>query len=722
MGGFRLAGLIGALLGGALLGACQPQGAADATGGRELIARAALFGDPARASAAISPDGTLLAFIAPYEGRPNIWTAPIADPAAAAPLTTLAEPGVRRFRWAETSRQVLFFQDQGGDENWRLFAVDVATHETRPLSPEGARATIMNTSGSEPNVALVMINDRDPAWADLYRVDILTGERTLLERNTRRFTRYIADRDNRVRLARRALLNGAAEIWSRSADGAWSPFYEVPLDFGANTEVIGFEEDPMFFLMFDSVNRNTAALVRVNIDTGEREILGQSTSADVTGVWLNPATGQAQAYSFEYLRREWRGLTDAARADLALLDERLTGDARVLSRSNDDRFWIVQEEAPRNPGVTWLYDRSGPRGEELREIFVNRPALSGRQLARMIPLELPARDGLTLVSYLTLPPGADSNDDGRPDQPLPMVVVARDDPWSRESFGFNPVHQWLASRGYAALSVNVRGSPGFGIGFMKAGTRELGGKMQEDLSDAVAWAVAQGVAREDGVAIMGQWFGGYAALAGLAFTPDAYACGVSLAAPADLAEVLTAIPPHWEAYRAELYARIGDPGRDAVLLRQRSPINGAIARPLLIAHGAHDRRVPRAESDRLMQRLSGRNAGFVYLLYPDEGHALRRWQNRLSFYAAAENFLARCLGGPAEPMSDDFVGASAQTMAGGAVISGLRELAPPPPRPAAARANAAPDPAPAPQTAPAAAPDRDAPIATAPRRERDPNR
>lgn len=717
MGGLRLAGLIGALLGSALLGACQEQGSADATGGRELIARAALFGDPARAHAAISPDGGQIAFIAPYEGRANIWLAPVTDPEAATPLTTLGEPGMGRFRWAESGRQILFFQDREGDENWRLHAVDVATREVRALTPEGARATIVGSSRSEPNVALVMVNDRDPAWADLYRIDILTGERTLIERNTRRFTRYIADRDNRVRLARRALENGAAELWTRSAEGAWSRFYEVPLDFGANTDVIGFEQDPTFFLMFDSVNRNTAALVRVNIETGERATLGQSANADVTGVWLDPETGQAEAYSFEYLRREWRGLTEEARADLALLDEELAGDPRVLNRSSDDRYWIVQEEAPRNPGVTWLYDRSAPRDAALRRLFVNRPALAGRRLARMIPLEIPARDGLTLVSYLTLPPGSDSNDDGRPDNPLPMVVVAHENPWTRDSYGFNPVHQWLASRGYAALSVNVRGSPGFGIGFLKAGTRELGGKMQEDLSDAVSWAVAQGVARENGVAIMGQWFGGYATLAGLAFTPETYACGVSLAAPADLAEVLTAIPSHWEAYRAELYARIGDPGRDAVLLRQRSPINRAIARPLLIAHGAHDQRVPRAESDRLMRRLSGRNADFVYLLYPDEGHALRRPQNRLSFYAAAESFLAQCLGGPAEPMHDDFIGASAQTLAGGAVIDGLRDLAPPP-RPAPVRAAATAAPPPSQEAAPVIQLDRDAPIATSPRRER----
>jgi dipeptidyl aminopeptidase/acylaminoacyl peptidase len=352
----------------------------------------------------------------------------------------------------------------------------------------------------------------------------------------------------------------------------------------------------------------------------------------------------------------------------------------VLSRTRNDARWIVEEEGPATPARTWLYDRADPQARRLTLLFRNRPALEGRRLAAMIPVEIEARDGLTLVSYLTLPPGSDADRNGRPDRPLPLALVAHGGPWERDSFGFNAEHQWLADRGYAALSVNFRGSTGFGKAFLNAGNREWGGRMQEDLIDAVRWAIAQRVARPERVAIFGRALGGFGALAGLAQSPEAFACGVSLNGYSNLQTLVSAIP-EFSSRRAELYERLGDPrdAQDQAMMRARSPVfrASAIRAPLLIAQGGRDPRATRADADQIVASLRGRRVEVVHLIYPDEGETLARAANRLSFFAAAEAFLGQCLGGAAQPFGRDFDGASARTLAGADRIQGLREAAPP---------------------------------------------
>lgn len=674
----RWAGVIAALSLSLAATACQDSDRAGAASGADLIPRAALFGDPAAASAAINPAGNTIAYLAPSNGYLNIWTMRADTLRDATPLTQDRTRGIRKFTWAETGNHILYQQDAAGDENWRLYVVDVETRQTRALTPEGARADIVGLTPAEPNIVMAAINDRDPAWFDLYRIDILTGERTLVERNTRNFGEYFVDRANRLRLAARTRPDGSAELWTRDAQGRWALFDNIPFDYVPSTRVLGFVAEGNSFLMLSSVDRSTAALVRVDMRSGAQAVLGENARADVVDVWQHPLTREPQAFASDYLRREWRPLDQTAARDIAFLDERLSGDPKVISRSRDDSVWIVLEEGPRTPGRTWLYQRNAetPR---LTQIFDNRPALAGRDLARMIPLEIPSRDGLTLVSYLTLPTGADADNSGRPDEPLPLVLVVHGGPWSRDSYGFNPVHQWLADRGYAALSVNYRGSTGFGVSFLRAGNGEWGGRMQDDLSDAVQWAIQQGIAREDSVAIMGQSYGGYAAISGLAFTPKTFACGVSVVGPTNLVSLLNSIPPYWESFRSELYARVGNPTTQAQMLRDRSPLNSAhlITSPLLIAQGARDPRVPRAESDLLSESMRGRETPFVYLLYPDEGHGLARPQNRRSFYASAEVFLSNCLGGAAQPLTAaDFEGASVQVVSGAGFIEGLSALAP----------------------------------------------
>ena len=695
---------------GLTLGCGGPQEEAPAppepTAPTPLISRAALFADPAFLSPRLSPDGAQIAFLAPAGGYLNLWVAPSGDPGQARVLTQEATRGLRWFTWSGDGSHLIYRQDDRGDENWRLYALPAVGGEPIALTPSGARAELVSVAAADPGSVLVTINERDRAWPDVYRVTLATGERTLVERNTQSFSNWLADRGNRLRAATKTLPDGSQEIWvrdSRSRDGAgrWRRLSGIAFEDVSMTRLIGFEADGEHIVMIDSTGRDKAALVRMDAVTGEREVLAESPAADVVDVWINPITYAPEAFAVEFLRREWRGLTDAATAQLDALDATFEGDFTVVSRSQDDSLWVVEETGPTRPTRSALFRPAAPPAPtvgpaamivgqnaaaavEAAALFEHYPQLDGISLQPMIAREITASDGLTLVSYLTLPFGSDPDGDGLPDTPAPLVLLVHGGPWARDSFGFDPRHQWLANRGYAVLSVNFRGSTGFGKAFLNAGNLEWGRRMQQDLSEAVSWAVAEQIADPTRVAIMGGSYGGYAALAGLAFTPDLYACGVSLVGPSNLTSLLNAIPPYWAAFRAELHTRVGDPttseGRQ--LLRERSPLfsASAIRAPLLVGQGGRDPRVPRAESDQIVAAVAARRAPVTYLLFPNEGHGLARPQNRLAWYAATEGFLGQCLGGAVESIGADFEGAEVFGLRGAGLVPGLQAVAPRPPR------------------------------------------
>jgi dipeptidyl aminopeptidase/acylaminoacyl peptidase len=379
-----------------------------------------------------------------------------------------------------------------------------------------------------------------------------------------------------------------------------------------------------------------------------------------------------EGYRVSYLRSEWHALDSARAADFAFLSANVQGEWNPVSLTKDTNLWIVGRNDATAPGQFLLYDR---KAKKISKLFTARPDLEGKPLVPMHPLELKARDGLTLVSYLTLPPGADANNDGRPEQPMPMVLLVHGGPWGRDGYGFNSMHQWLANRGYAVLSVNFRASTGFGKAFIRAGDKEWAGKMHDDLIDAVNWAVAQRIAPKDKIAIMGGSYGGYATLVGLSFTPDVFACGVDIVGPANLETLLSTIPPYWEAVRVKFARAIGDVSTDEgkKLLAERSPLTraGAIKRPLLIGQGANDPRVKQAESDQIVAAMKEKKIPVTYVLYPDEGHGFARPENSLSFNAITEAFLAHNLGGRFEPVGDDFKGASVKVLEGADQVEGL---------------------------------------------------
>ena len=644
-----------------------------------LIQRSALFGNPVRAQARLSPDGRYISFLAPKDGILNIWLAPYGKLNDAKPISNDHRRGIRQHLWAEDGRHVLFPQDDGGDENWHVHSVDVESGHEIDLTPlPKVHAEIVGLSYQRPEVVLLALNDRAPEWHDLYEVDVTTGARKLIERNDGQFAAYLEDLQLRPRLAIRTLSDGGGEIYRRTSQG-WESFLQYGQEDSLTLRPLVIEEGGSTALLLSSVGRDKAALVRIDLASGKQMVVGQSDKADVSDVWLDPRTRTPQAFGVEYLTEEMSPVTPAAAKDIDHLKALLGPQFQVVSRTNDDNKWVVVVDDPVRVTASYLYDRTNGK---VTKLFDHRPELMNAPLRAMKPVEIPTRDGLTLVGYLTLPPvpGASKGDNGasgRPVAPVPMVLDVHGGPWARDSYGFNSEHQWFANRGYAVLSVNYRGSTGFGKQFINAGDGEWAGKMQNDLLDAVDWAVREKIAVPEKVAIYGGSYGGYATLVGLTFTPDRFACGVDIVGPSNLNTLMAAIPPYWKAFFEDMARRVGDPRTDEgrKLLEQRSPLAYAdrISRPLLIAQGANDPRVKQAESDQIVMALQKKQLPVTYVLYPDEGHGFARPQNRLSFYAIGEGFLSRCLGGRYEPIGSDFDGSSLQVQAGAAIVPGLQD-------------------------------------------------
>ncbi|WP_037337667.1 S9 family peptidase [Salinisphaera hydrothermalis] len=619
-----------------------------------LIERERLFGNPSRIQGRLSPDGRWLSWIAPSNDVLNLWVAPADRPDEARALTDERVRPIRSYFWSPDSRQLLFVNDQGGDENFRLFGVDVESATQRTLTPqEGVRVQMFGVSRHVRDHIVVGINDRDPRWHDVYRLDLDSGALTLAMQNDG-YGGFLVDESLEIRLAQRPREDGGEDFF-RVQDGMVEdePFARISFEDSANTGPAGFTRDGNTLYWIDSRGRDTAALVAQNLDTGEMHEIAASPKADVTGVMADPDTHEIQAWAVDYLRTEWHVIDPAIGDDLAFLDGELEGDVHVTSRTDDDRRWVVVNDPVTAPPITHLYDRDR---RTLTTLFVSRPELVGAPLAGMTPLEITARDGLTLTAYLTLPHGSGADGFTTPDRPLPMVLLVHGGPWARDDYGSNPYHQWLANRGYAVLSVNYRGSTGFGKSFTAAGDGEWGAAMHDDLIDAVNWAVEQRVADAKRVAIMGGSYGGYAALAGLTLTPETFACGVDIVGPSNLKTLLDSIPPYWEAGRRQMYRRMADPETEAgqAWLSERSPLTYAdrIVRPLLIGQGANDPRVKQAESDQIVNAMAEKSIPVTYVLFPDEGHGFARPANNIAFNAIIEAFLAEYLGGRAEPIDD----------------------------------------------------------------------
>jgi dipeptidyl aminopeptidase/acylaminoacyl peptidase len=590
------------------------------------------FEDPDYSAARISPDGRMIAFIAPVDGVRNLWLAPRDDIAATRPLTRVTDRSIGAFfQWAYTSRHIVFFQERDGDENWRAASVDIETGAILPLTPEqGVRSYVQEVSRHFPSEMLFSHNERDKRHFDIYRIDVVTGARRLLLEN-RNFAWVVTDSAFRPRLGVRYAADGSVDYLERSGKGGWSHFATVPIGDTDATQFIDFSDDGGTLYALDSRGRDKAALVAIDMASRRTTELAADPEREATGAVLDPRSRRPIAAAFYAERRRWRALDPATTTALDALGRHAPGDLDFLSRSDDGRWHTVYYERDAASGEFALYDAATGR---VRSLFLARPKLAQVMLRPLAPVRFAARDGIGLNGYLTLPAAGA--------RALPLVLLVHGGPYARDRWGYSPTHQWLAERGYAVLSVNYRGSTGYGKAFVTAADHEWGGKMHDDLVDAVDWAVAQGIADRRRVGFFGGSYGGYSALTALTKTPEIFACIVDLFGISNLITFMATIPPYWNPWFIVWKHRLGDPdtAEGRALLTERSPIThiAAARRPILIAQGLRDVRVVPAESAQMVQALKERNLPVTYVTFADEGHGFVRPQNRLAFNAVAEGF------------------------------------------------------------------------------------
>ncbi len=641
-----------------------------------LIPRAVIFGNPTRLMPRISPDGAWLTWLAPFEGVLNVWLAPADDIAAAQPLTRRKGRPIAWQDWSWDGRHVLFMCDQDGDENWCFFAVDRAGAVRELTPPRGVAARLLAESPERPGTIVVGLNDRERRWHDAWSIYVASGERRTVLENTGEFWSLSFDWQLNPRLGRKSTRGRGGSCLYRLTEGSAEPWLDVPVFDEWTTWPLMFDRAGDAVTMMSSLGRDRAALVRIDMATRAETVLAQHDKADLGGwrLW-NPQTFAIDAIGATHLRQEWIALNPAVADDLRVLEETLGGpEFFVDSQSADNTRWVISAYRADHPVGYFLYDR---RHGAVDALFSSRPALAKERLAPMRGHVVKARDGLDLVSYLTLPADEPAP---RPGAPLPMVLIVHGGPWGRDIYGYRGDHQWLANRGYAVLSVNYRASTGFGKAFVNAGAREHAGKMHDDLIDAVEWAVREGIAQRDKVAIMGISYGGYATLVGLTFTPEVFCCGVSIVGISNLVTLLENMPPYWAGFDEYMFANYADVRTEEgrAWLRERSPLTHVdrICRPLLIAHGVNDVRCKLQESDQIVAAMRARGLPVTYVVYPEEGHGFMRPESRTSFNAITEAFFAKHLGGRREPIGDDLAGSSLQVRAGVEAVAGLEDALP----------------------------------------------
>ncbi len=614
-----------------------------------LVPRSVLFGNPEKTAPQISPDGKRLSFLAPHpeHGTLNVWVQTIGQDDAK-PVTHDAARPVRRYRWAWDNRHLLYFQDEGGDENWHLFAVDLDSLDAlaRDLTPfPKSVASIAATSLRQPNALLITLNKRDPTLFDVYELTLPGGELTLREENPGDVVSYVADQDLKIRACLARTPDGFSfllRLRDTKVDDWRTVMTWGPDDQGGPW---GFTEDGTQLYLSSNLDADTTSLRLYDLASGTETNLAERASVDVSDALTHPVSRAVQAVSFNRAREEWQILDPAVQPDFDALEALRPGEEfSVADRSLDDKTWLVPFMADDGPVRYYAWDRAAQTPTFL---FSTRPELEQYQLAHMTPVEISSRDGFSLPCYLTLPPGIEPKG-------LPMVLNVHGGPWGRDAWGLDSEAQWLASRGYAVLQVNYRGSSGFGKAFYNAAKREFAGKMHDDLIDAIDWAIAEGYADKEKIAIYGGSYGGYATLVGMTFTSDRFACGVDIVGPSSLVTLIESFPPYWKPFLAKSwYAFAGDPSdpEQRADLEARSPLFkiDQIRKPLLIAQGANDPRVTQAESDQIVAKMRAANLPVTYLLFDNEGHGLAHPENRIKFYAATEAFLAEHLGGRAEP-------------------------------------------------------------------------
>jgi len=609
-----------------------------------LIPRETLFGNPDRTRPQLSPDGKYLAYVAPDEKNVlQVWLRTVGEDDDQQ-LTADQKRGIRLYVWTYNPNQLIYLQDSDGDENFHLYLVNVQSKLVRDLTPfQGVKAQPIDLDPEFPDQVLVGMNLNDRQKFDVYRINLNNGAVEFDTDNPGNIVSWVADAQFQIRGAIAATPDGGSDLLFRETP---DQSFELLRHWGPDDEgsAVTFSQDGKTLYITGSHDANAQRLIALDLASRQETVMAADEQYDIGGVVIHPTQRRIQAVSFYKDKVEWQILDESIADDFNAIAQIRDGEFAITNRTLADDTWLVGYATDNGPVYYYVYNREAKTHSLL---FSNQPELETLQLASMQPISYQARDGLTIHGYLTTPVGVEAKN-------LPTVLLVHGGPWARDTWGYSPIVQWLANRGYAVLQVNFRGSTGYGKAFLNAGNREWAAKMHDDLIDAVNWIVDQGIADRNKVAIMGGSYGGYATLVGLAFTPEVFAAGVDIVGPSNLVTLMQSIPPYWAPMKAMFAHRLGDLDTEEEFLKARSPLFfiDRIQKPLLIGQGANDPRVKQAESEQIVEAMQKANKPVEYALYTDEGHGFARPENRLHFFAIAEEFLSKYLEGRFEPIGE----------------------------------------------------------------------
>ncbi len=612
-----------------------------------LIPRKQLFGNFDYSKPKISPSGDLLAYLAPNEqGVINVWVRSVAKKDAKM-ITNDQNRGIQDYFWQGDNQHILYLQDKGGDKNWHLFQTHIVNSRTRNLTPFDKVQTkiLFYNPFLSNNKIIIGLNKDNLRVHDAYLLDIEEGEITLKAKNAGTITQFCSDHNFEVRAALKVNTDGSHTVLTRENEKSdWEDLTSLSIE-DQKCYIIGFHPNNTALWLVSSSGCNTKRLLQIDLKTKKKTILFEDENYDVAKIILHPSTQKIQAVGTHTDYFKWTFLDPEMKTEFDNFEKTDKGMIKIVSRDNKNRYWTISYLEDTHPPKYYLYDS---QIKKLTFLFDSKKNLKKYKLAKTTPFSFYARDNMLIHGYYTLPPVSRKN--------FPTIILVHGGPYLRDTWGFNPVVQWLSNRGYAVFQINYRGSTGYGKKYMNAAKKEWGGRMHSDLIDAKKWAIKNKIADSKRVAIMGTSYGGYAALVGLTFTPKEFCCAVSYMGPSSLISLIKSFPPYMSSLRYITKVFIGDPIKDKQFLMSRSPLFKVdqIRAPILIAQGANDHIVSQKESDQIVQAIRKRNNLKVeYLLFPDEGHEFVKPQNRLKCFAATEEFLLQYLGGRFEPVQKD---------------------------------------------------------------------
>lgn len=613
----------------------------------ELIPLRDFFRNPVESGHSLSPNGEYIGFLKPWNSRMNIFVQKIGEEDATR-VTSVTERDIPSFFWA-TDNRIVYSLDKGGDENYHVFAINRDGSNELDLTPfEETRGSVIDDLRDDPDHMLVRHNERDKRTFDVFRVNVNTGESERLVKNPGNLVSFLTDHDGKLRIATTTDGVNTSVLYRETEDDDFKTI--LTTNFRESLSPLFFTYDNKNLYASSNIGRDKEAIVLFDPREGkELEVIYEHPQVDVSALLRSDKRKTITGVAFTAAKRGYHFFDNKRREMQDFLEEQLPDqEIALVSYNLDENKYLVRATSDRSRGAYYFYDLEK---EELTHLADISPWLEPKELAPMRPIVFQSRDGLLIYGYLTLPVGVEPQD-------LPTVILPHGGPWARDTWGFRPDVQFLANRGYAVLQINFRGSTGFGRKFWEMSFKEWGQTMQNDVTDGVEWLIDQGISDPDRIGIFGASYGGYVVLAGLAFTPDLYACGVDYVGVSSLFTILETIPPYWEPMREMMYEMMGDPEKDQDMMRAVSPVFHAdkIKSPLMIAQGANDPRVKISESDQIVAALKERGIEVPYMVKDNEGHGFRNEENRFEVYRAMEQFFGEHLEGRVEPDQPDVLG------------------------------------------------------------------